>query len=100
MILLMQKNKHIASILLWSIFISMILSILFLSISTKITKNLKNNDNLISNTKIEEIIKNQILNYHFKTKKINKNLYLVFESLDPFRRTIKQNETFETNFFS
>jgi hypothetical protein len=100
MILLMQKNRNIASILLWSIFISMILSILFLSVTTKITKNLKNNNDLIYKLETNEIIKNQINDKIFKTKKLEENEYLVFESINPLRRTIKNNQTLETRYFS
>jgi hypothetical protein len=40
----MQKNNISASILIWSIFLSLIISISFFSIATKISKNLKENN--------------------------------------------------------
>jgi len=61
-----QKNSKKASILIWAIFLSLIISLSFLSISTKITKNLKenskNNINIIEQNKIENILKNSDLN--------------------------------------
>ena len=57
----MQKINKKASILIWSIFLSLIISISFLSISTKITKDLKNNDlnnkNILELSKIQNILK-------------------------------------------
>ena len=79
----MQKNSQKASILIWAIFLSLIISISFLSISTKITKNLKNSSNLNSllekENKINNILKssendietlwNTIINIENKTLK-------------------------------
>jgi len=96
----MQKNKQKASILLWSIFISMILSILFLSISTKITKNLKNNDDIIQNSQITEIIKKQISSLDFTTIKLKDKQYLLFEWIDPLIRTIKEKKELNILFNS
>ncbi len=87
----MQKSNKNASILLWAIFISMILSILFLSISTKITKILKNNDNILNQNKINQIINNKIKILNFNTTKLNNNTYLIFENINPLRRVIKKN---------
>ncbi len=89
----MQKNNKIASILLWSIFISMVLSILFISISTKITKTLKNNDNILQQNQIKKVINQQIKNNDFSTKQINKNTYLIFQKLDPYIIDIKNKKT-------
>jgi hypothetical protein len=55
-----QKNNEKASILIWSIFLSLIISISFLSISTKITKNLKNNSKLDSDLEKQNKINNLI----------------------------------------
>jgi len=41
----MQKIQKKAYILLWSIFLSLTISIAFISISTQINKNLKENNN-------------------------------------------------------
>ncbi len=87
----MQKSNKNASILLWAIFISMILSILFLSISTKITKILKNNDNILNQNKINQIINTKVKSFNFNTTKLNNNSYLIFENRNPLRRVIKKN---------
>ena len=54
----MQKIDKKASILIWAIFFSIIMSIGFISISTKINKNIKNNWNIIQDIKINNDIKN------------------------------------------
>jgi putative exporter of polyketide antibiotics len=42
----MQKTGKNASILIWAIFLSIIISLGFISISTQINKTLKNNKNI------------------------------------------------------
>ncbi len=96
----MQKSNKNASILLWAIFISMILSILFLSISTKITKILKNNDNILNQNKINQIINNKVKSLNFNTTKLKDKTYLIFESRNPLRRVIKKNSSFTILFNS
>jgi hypothetical protein len=54
----MQKTNKKASILIWAIFLSLIISVTFISISTKINKNLKNNSEIINNIKIN----NEVIN--------------------------------------
>jgi len=78
----------------------MILSILFLSISTKITKNLKNNDDIIENSQIHEIIKKQIAIKDFSTIKLKDKEYLLFESIDPLIRNIKEKKELNILFNS
>jgi hypothetical protein len=56
----MQKTKSNASILIWAIFLSLIISITFISISTKINKSLKNNYNFTDEIKVNNQIKNII----------------------------------------
>lgn len=56
----MQKNNQKASILIWAIFMSLIISITFIQISTKINKNLQNNINSNNQLKINSSIKNTI----------------------------------------
>jgi hypothetical protein len=89
-----QKITKKASILIWAIFLSLIISVSFLSISTKITENLRNNssnnkyindkneveDKLKSTTKDSESILNKTIfveNKRFK-KSLNKNgVYII-----------------------
>jgi predicted PurR-regulated permease PerM len=65
-----QKKDRKASILIWSIFLSLIISISFLSISTQITKNLKNANNLKNNLETENNINNLLKNTNNDTEEI------------------------------
>lgn len=56
----MQKTSTNASILIWAIFLSLIISVTFISISTKINKSLKNNSNFTDKIEINNQIKNII----------------------------------------
>jgi hypothetical protein len=57
-----QKKNKKASILIWAIFLSLMISLSFISISTKITESLKNNNtnnkNIKENNDMREIILN------------------------------------------
>ena len=80
----MQKTNIKASILIWSIFLSLIISVTFISISTKINKNLKNNHNLTSSIKIDNEIKNIInswsINLNFKSQYLSNWDKIIFDS--------------------
>jgi hypothetical protein len=54
----MQKTSKKASILIWATFLSLIITVTFVSISTSINKNLKNNSSLTEQFKNENEIKN------------------------------------------
>lgn len=54
----MQKTSKKASILIWATFLSLIMTVIFVSISTNINKNLKNNLSLTEEFKNENEIKN------------------------------------------
>jgi hypothetical protein len=56
----MQKTNIKASILIWATFLSLIITVTFISISTKINKNLKNNSALTSEININNQVKNII----------------------------------------
>lgn len=58
----MQKNSNKASILIWAIFLSLIISVSFIQISTKINKNLQNNEKSINNLGIQNEINNKLNN--------------------------------------
>jgi len=98
----MQKRSKKASILLWSIFISMIVSLLFLWISSKVNKNLKNNEKIFKQDNINYILSEKIKNNDFWKTDLWDNYYLIFEKKDPIIRTIKKNEekTFLFNSWS
>lgn len=92
----MQKNSKKASILIWAIFLSLIISLSFLSISTKITKNLKenskNNINIIEQNKIENILKNSDLNIE---NVWNKSIHIENKNL---KKSLKKSEEYEISF--
>ncbi|MFK7779666.1 MAG: hypothetical protein QM490_00835 [Candidatus Gracilibacteria bacterium] len=54
----MQKTDTKASILIWAIFLSLIISVTFIGVSTKINKNLRNDSNFVSQIEINNQIKN------------------------------------------
>lgn len=56
----MQKFNKKASILLWSIILSLVLSIIFISISNKINLNLKQNINISKNSDDNEKLENNL----------------------------------------
>ena len=78
----MQKTNIKWSILIWAIFLSLIISVTFISISTKINKNLKNNNTLTSNIEIKNEINNIInswsLNNIFKSQYLSNWDKLIF----------------------
>ncbi len=56
----MQKTNQKASILIWAIFLSVVISISFLGISTKIHKNIKNSGDFIDTIDTQSEIANYI----------------------------------------
>jgi len=89
------QNKK-ASILIWAIFLSLIISISFLSISTQITKNLKtsqSSQNIIEKqNQINNVLKNSQEN-----KKIIWNTIIEMENKS-FIKSLKKNEILKINF--
>ncbi len=94
----MQKKNNQASILIWAIFLSLIISVTFISISTKINKNLINNINfsekIIDNTEIKNIINNSILNWSFTNQTLSNWDELIFDKKDEIIVSLKQNEKY------
>ncbi len=56
----MQKSEKNWSVLLWSIFLSLVISVSFISISTKVNKNIKKNSQSINNSYPIEVFNNKI----------------------------------------
>ncbi|NCO31882.1 hypothetical protein GW891_03690 [bacterium] len=79
----MQKIDKKASILIWSIFLSLTMSIAFISISSQINSNLKNNNSLNKKIDIKNNINNALIdaieNNNFENKEISNNEILIFE---------------------
>lgn len=92
----MQKISKKWSILLWAIFLSLIISISFLSISTKITKKLKESNTI--NTDLEEqnnIYKTLKTSQNNIEKIWNKTIYIENKSLE---KSLKKDETYSIHF--
>lgn len=79
----MQKNSTKASILIWAIFISLIISVSFIQISTKINKNLKNNEKIINSlnsyNEIDNNINEAIINNSYQNKVLENWSKLLFD---------------------
>ena len=97
----MQKINKKASILIWSIFLSLIISISFLSISTKITKNLKNNDlnnaNILEENRVQNILKTSENDIEDNTTEEiwNNTIYIENKIL---KKSLKKDEIYSIKF--
>jgi len=65
-----QKTNKKASILIWAFFLSLIIAISFISISSKINKNIKNNISLESELKTNSMIKQKLNSKDFSAETI------------------------------
>ncbi len=95
----MQKSNIKASILIWATFISLIITITFISISTNINKNLKNNSDLTNEFKLENQITNIInswsLNNNFSNQFLLNKEKIIFSPSNKNIVSIKNLETYE-----
>lgn len=98
----MQKIGKKASILIWSIFLSLIMSITFISISSQINKNLKNNNSLNKKIDIKNNINNALVEAietnNFESKEISNNEILIFEKSNFLNIWLKINEEIRLRF--
>ena len=95
----MQKKQDSWSILIWSIFLSMFLSLAFLSVSTKLHSSLKNN-NLIQKDIATENEINQILKTQkFESKILPNKTQIIFEKNNQNLNTLSKGETQKIRFF-
>lgn len=92
----MQKLQRNASILLWSIFLSLTIWIAFISISTQISKNLKENIWLKDKINIislkEKKINNAIETNNFNNIELSDNELIIFEKNNYYNIWLKENE--------
>lgn len=91
----MQKNNKKASILIWSIFLSLIISITFIWISTKINKNLNNNYSKINNIEINNEIENIINSWSLNNQTLTNNEKIIFENQNEIIKTIAKNKEYK-----
>lgn len=94
----MQKTAKKASILIWSVFLSMMVSVAFISVSTNVTKNLKENKQ-IKNTvnaqvQKENAINEAINNKDFEDKKLSNDSLLVFDKSNYVVFWLKENQKY------
>jgi len=93
----MQKKTIKASILIWAIFISLIITATFIQISTKINKNLRNNNEIISqigiNNWIQNIISSWSLNWIYTDTILSNWDQIIFDKSKLHKKSLKQLET-------
>lgn len=89
----MQKTAKNASILIWSIFLSIIISLWFISISTQINKTLKNNQNIQQEINKSNQVKNILNSSNPSSQQLDDWTYLnIFES-NSYLWSVEANET-------
>jgi hypothetical protein len=98
----MQKNTRKASILIWSIFLSLIISITFISISTKINKSIRNNNDLKNQMHISNEVKNLLNSWSIQWIHLDQILEnwdeILFDSNTTLKSNLKKNETAQVKF--
>jgi hypothetical protein len=88
----MQINNKIKwSILIWAVFLSLVISISFMSISTKINKSIQNNSTIQKNSNFETTIKNK----DYTDKDLWNNEEIIFDSNKSYKKTLNLNENTE-----
>lgn len=92
----MQKNNKKASILLWTIMVSMMLSFLFISLSDKVNQNIKQNISINEKINIEESIKNSIENIETNYKEIYNEAKKINPDLDIINKKFDNIEIFKS----
>ena len=98
----MQKTTHKASILIWSVFMSAIVAIAFMSLSTKINKEIKNHGEIIahlmSEIQITRLIYNGMMTHVFKDTLLEDGNEIYFSSHKKFVYGLKKYETLNFSF--
>lgn len=94
----MQKIGKKASILIWSIFLSLTLSITFISISTQINKSLKENAKIKEKISVDRFtqktIKKAVLNKTFDNILLSDNQIIIFDKGNYLEENLKESEDF------
>lgn len=89
----MQKTSNKWSILIWAIFLSLIISVTFISISTKINKNLKNYSSFADQVNEQSEIKNIINSWNLTNKYLESWDKIIFSSANITSFWLKKWET-------
>jgi len=85
------NNKVNAYILIWAMFLSIIIIVSFLSISSKINKTISNYNTEDKKYNLNEIIKNK----EFSNTKIWIDKEIVFDDSNIYKKSLKQNQNTE-----
>lgn len=88
----MQKTGQNASILIWAIFLSLIISLWFISISTNINKTIKNNIALQKNINASSQQDNILSNENSTSGYLSNGSYLKIEDKNYYSSSLKINE--------
>lgn len=89
----MQKTGKNASILIWAIFLSITISLWFISISTQINKTLKNNKNIQQEISQSNQVKSILKSENPRSQQLDNWLYLSIQNSDTYIWSLKENET-------
>jgi hypothetical protein len=89
----MQKTTKNASILIWSIFLSIIISLWFISISTQINKTLKNNQNIQQEINKSNQVKNILNSSNPSSQQLDDWTYLNISDFNSYIWSLEENET-------
>ncbi|MCP4523153.1 MAG: hypothetical protein GY828_02945 [Candidatus Gracilibacteria bacterium] len=84
----MQKSGKQASILLWSIFLSMVITLSFVSISTNITKVLHDNSQTIGKIKGNFQLETILSSESHESQTLNNQSYIYFEPKNEYSSTL------------
>lgn len=88
----MQKTGKNASILIWSIFLSIIISLWFISISTQINKTLKNNQNIQQEITTKNNLKNILNSQNPTSQYLEDGTYLNIPENNWYIWSLKEKE--------
>lgn len=89
----MQKTGKNASILIWAIFLSITISLWFISISTQINKTLKNNKNIQQEISQSNQVKSILKSENPRSQQLDNWFYLSIQDSDTYIWSLKENET-------
>lgn len=95
-ITIVQKTSKNASILIWSIFLSLMISIAFLNINTKITKNLKENSQNNKNITQQNNIKSTMQDMNWSRTIVWINSIYIENTI--LNKSLKKDEEYEIIF--
>ncbi|MDD3646715.1 MAG: hypothetical protein PHH06_04915 [Candidatus Gracilibacteria bacterium] len=94
----MQKSNKKASILLWAIFLSIIISVAFIGVSTKVSKKLRDNISFKEDVSIQNQIQNKLNKKDFTNEVFINGEKIYFESSNSIQRNLKKDEKIILNF--